>query len=118
MTVVLVAVAGALGALLRHAITSRSGAPGTATRAWAVAVVNLVGAAIAGVTVLGSDILGTQAVTVVAVGFCGALTTFSTWVLDAVLAVEAGRDWRRVAAFDLVGQVLVGVALVTVLAGL
>lgn len=117
MTVVLVAVAGALGALLRHAITSRAGAPGTAPRAWAVAGVNLVGAAIAGIAVLGGDLLGARAVAVVAVGFCGALTTFSTWVLDAVLAVEAGRDWRRVAAFDLVGQVLVGTALVTVVAG-
>jgi fluoride ion exporter CrcB/FEX len=69
-----VAVAGAAGAVLRAEATAR----GDATRA--TAVLNVVGAALLGATLV---LLDGTARTVVAVGLLGATTTFSTWMVQA-----------------------------------
>ena len=54
------------------------------------------------VNVVGSFVLGflagpiprrTGLVLLVGIGFCGSLTTFSSWVLDVVKLLEAGRPW-------------------------
>jgi fluoride exporter len=104
------ALSGAAGSLARHEFLAWSSAPATIDRARAIAVVNLVGALL--VALLAAAPLSAAWVTVLGVGFCGSLTTFSTWVLEAVLAREAGRDLRVIAAVDLVGQLAVGVGLV------
>ncbi|MEX1177079.1 MAG: CrcB family protein [Nitriliruptor sp.] len=106
------AVAGAVGSLVRHEVVSRAGPSGTASRARAVAGVNLAGAAI--VAVAGLTDPGPGWRTIVVVGLAGSLTTFSTWVVDAVTAHGAGRGLVRVAAWDLLGQLVVGVAVVAI----
>lgn len=69
-----VALAGAVGAVLRHELTARPD-PVRAT-----AVVNVVGAALLGVAVVALD---DPALVVVGGGLLGALTTFSTWMVQA-----------------------------------
>jgi CrcB protein len=104
------ALAGAAGGLVRHEVLTRTSAPATVDRARAVAVVNLGGALL--VAVVAVVPLPTGWRTVLAIGFCGSLTTFSTWVVEAVLAHGAGRDVRVIAAVDLVAQLVVGAGLV------
>jgi fluoride exporter len=109
-------VAGALGSLLRHEVLLRSGGAGTVDRARAVALVNLVGALAVGGAVAAS--LPPVWLAIVAVGFAGSLTTFSTWMVEAVFARETGRTWLGIAALDLAGQLAVGVMLVVSVVGL
>lgn len=108
--------AGAGGSVLRHEVLVWAGEPGTVDRARAVALVNLVGALVAAAALVAP--WSSVWVAVVALGFCGSLTTFSTWTVEVVLAREAGRPWRSLAALDLVGQLLVGVGLVLLVSGL
>lgn len=111
-----VALAGAVGALLRHEVLARTSAAGTLRRARATAAVNLVGALLVAVVAVVPPPRGWT--TIIGLGFCGSLTTFSTWVVEAVLAREAGRDARVVAAVDLVAQLAVGAGLVLVVLAL
>ncbi len=78
MTVVGALLLGAIGALARAEVTARLGVRrGTA-------VVNLAGAFLLGLLVglAGGADADTATVLVLGAGFCGALTTFSTWMLD------------------------------------
>lgn len=111
-TLLLIALAGALGSVTRAAVLARSGPAGTAGRARGVAVVNLTGAVLLATVQVAP--LGETAQLVVGVGFCGALTTFSTWVVEATArARDAG--WALVVAVDVVGQLAVGVLLVALI---
>jgi fluoride exporter len=110
-----VALAGAVGSVLRHEVLVLAGRPGSRGRARGVAAVNLAGAALLAAVVAAPVPPGWEVV--VGVGFCGSLTTFSTWMVEAVLTREAGRDVRVVAAVDLVGQLAVGAGLVLLIAG-
>ncbi|HTL40141.1 MAG TPA: CrcB family protein [Pseudolysinimonas sp.] len=88
-----VMVAGALGALLRYAVT-RAFAGRPSRLPWAVLVVNVAGSLLAGVAIA----LGASAPLVpeIAVsGFAGGLTTFSTFSTETVQLVLEGR--RRAA---------------------
>lgn len=88
-----VMVAGALGALLRYAVT-RAFAGHPSRLPWAVLVVNVAGSLVAGVAIA----LGASAPLVpeLAVsGFAGGLTTFSTFSTETVQLVLEGR--RRAA---------------------
>jgi CrcB protein len=90
--VVAVLVAGAIGALVRFGVATiagrRLGFP------WGVLVVNVVGSAIAGAITAGAP---HDVQLVVVTGFCGGLTTFSTFATETVQLVLAGR-WRPAAA--------------------
>lgn len=103
-------VAGAAASVLRHEVLAWAGEPGTVDRARGVALVNLVGALIAAGAVVAP--WSSLWIAVVALGFCGSLTTYSTWTVEVVLARRAGRSWVSLAALDLLGQLLVGVGLV------
>lgn len=102
MTVVLLAVAGGVGALVRAEWTRWAAArwPGAA---WGTRGVNLVGATALALLVLASpepsvrDVLG--------MGFLGGMTTFSTWMLDA--DDRGGPDALREIALTLVPALLV-----------
>lgn len=75
MTAVLFLCAGAVGALLRLAA-------GVLVCTWqALLVVNVAGSAVLG-AVLGADV-SAATTTVLGVGFCGAVTTFSSFALEA-----------------------------------
>ncbi|MEJ7796462.1 MAG: fluoride efflux transporter CrcB [Nocardioides sp.] len=102
MTALLVAVGGAVGALLRWAVgrwLATSGLP------WATLVVNVVGSLLLGVVAAASDgwprtLLGT--------GVAGALTTYSAFALETVLLERNGR--RVWAVANVVGSLALGTA--------
>ena len=87
-----VALGGAAGTLIRAAIT-RVLPPSAAGFPWAILVVNLTGCAIVGfviVAALERVAPGRYFRPLVGTGFCGGLTTFSTFVVQVDLLVRAG----------------------------
>ena len=106
MIVVLVTLAaGALGAALRF-LVSRA----FATRAGvAVLIVNVVGSAVGG-AVYGLAVIGELdpgALTVILTGFCGGLTTFSTFGVETVQLVMAGK--AKLAALTAAANLVLGI---------
>ncbi len=99
-----VAVGGALGAVLRQ-LTSVSLA-GRGRIPWGVLVVNVVGSFVAGVA-LGAPLDPTLQLIIVS-GFCGGLTTFSTFAVETVQLVLEGK--HRAAAASVALNLAVGVA--------
>ncbi len=91
--VIAVLVAGVIGALARYgtslAFARRPSFP------WAVLVVNVVASTVGGV-VLGLAYRGSVSPEwrlILLTGICGGLSTFSTWSVETVQLVQAGR-WR------------------------
>lgn len=75
MTALLFVIAGGFGAVGRHLV-------GSLVCSWqALLLVNTAGSGLLGV-LIGAD-LASDALTVLGVGFCGALTTFSSFALEA-----------------------------------
>jgi fluoride exporter len=112
--------AGSLGAVLRAWVvaTVQRRAGRASARAWGTAAVNLAGTAVmASVVVATREArLGPAVAIVVGVGFAGALTTFSGWVVDAVRLAGAGaRSWPRAIGLELVGQLALGMAVASVI---
>lgn len=103
-----VLVAGAVGAVVRYlvsrALAERSNFP------WGVLVVNVVGSAIGG-AVLGlahSGGLDPAVQLILLTGFCGGLTTFSTFSVESVQLVIDGKP--RTAIVSAVANLVLGVA--------
>lgn len=91
---VLVAVGGAVGAVMRHlvdvAVTRRT----SGDYPWGILLVNVLGSWVLGLVTPSTS---TVLVALVGVGWCGALTTYSTVAAQAVGFADAGR-WRRALA--------------------
>lgn len=84
--VVLVGAGGALGAVLRHAVTEAVAAESFPVGTLAV---NVLGSfALGAVTAAGA---GSDLLLFVGTGVCGAFTTFSSFSVDAVRLVDEGR---------------------------
>lgn len=108
-----VALGAAVGAPARYFADSGASARWGGHRPWGTLAVNLVGSAVLGVlsalaiagrlSTTGYDLLG--------VGFCGAFTTFSTFVWESFALAEQGR--RRAAAANVALSVLGGLGLAT-----
>lgn len=104
--IILLALAGGLGALVRWRASARLNGDGFP---WGTLAVNVVGSFVAGWCAVHPDWAW---VTVVSVGFLGGLTTFSTALVEAV--DQARRSWGR----GLVHAVaMLGVCLLSVYAG-
>jgi len=80
----LVALGGALGASARYGLASTW----SARFPWAILVVNVVGSFILGVLLVEAR---DEVLLFLGVGFCGALTTFSTFILDSFVLARDGR---------------------------
>lgn len=82
--VVLVAVGAALGATARYALASawRARFP------WSILAANVIGSFVLGILLVGAQ---NDVYLFLGVGFCGALTTFSTFALDTLLLAREGR---------------------------
>ena len=95
--------AGALGALLRYAasrVAARSAT--TSPWPWPVLVVNVVGSLVAGAA------FHSDAALVVVTGFCGGLTTFSTFSVETIQLVAERRT--RAAAASVALNLALGLA--------
>lgn len=92
MTVLLVLVGGAVGAPLRYVVDLLVQARHDSVFPWGTFAVNAVGSLVLGVTA--GAVSATDGpdwvLTLVGTGFCGALTTFSTFGLETVRLVEEG----------------------------
>lgn len=95
MTILFVMLAGALGAVLRYLVSLVGGV-------WAVLIVNVVGSFIAGMAIA----LSGDWQLIVATGFCGGLTTFSTFSVHTVELAMKGK-WSA-AASAVIANVLLG----------
>jgi CrcB protein len=110
MTVVLVLLGGAVGAPTRYLtdlfIQSRRGS----VFPWGTFVVNVLGSFVLGA--VASLVVAANAptwlLTLVGTGFCGALTTFSTFGFETVRLVEEGA--LRAAVVNVAGSLLLGFA--------
>lgn len=83
---------------------------------WPTFAINLAGSLVLGFAVRAFESLATSPEVrgFVAIGFCGAFTTFSTFSLEAVVLMQRG-EWGRAAAYAL-GSVALG--LLAVYAGM
>jgi len=104
---VTVVLAGAIGAVLRYG--AATALAGHTRFPYAVLVVNTVGSAIGGAALALADagVLSADLRLVILTGFCGGLTTFSTFSVETIELVLAGR--RRVAALNVLGNVALGI---------
>lgn len=89
MTVLLVLVGGAVGAPARYLVDRWVQRPGR-TFPGGILAVNVAGSFVLGL-LAGAPGLPEWALTLVGTGFCGALTTFSTFSLNTVLLADRGR---------------------------
>jgi fluoride exporter len=115
--VVAVAIGGALGTIARYELALAE--PVQSGRfPWATFTANLVGALVLGVAVVvfAEDRISSRVPRAfVAVGFCGGLTTFSTWMVESVLLTRDG--FGGTAALYLVVSLVAGVVAIGLGAG-
>jgi fluoride exporter len=110
MTVLLVLVGGAIGAPVRYLVDLVVQSRHDSALPWGTFTVNAAGSLVLGLTAGGVAAAGgpTWLLSLAGTGFCGALTTFSTFSFETVRLAEEGA--MRGAALNLAGSVLVGAA--------
>mgnify|MGYP006284916741 CR=1 FL=1 len=110
--VVAVLAAGALGALVRHIATVL--APAHPQRfPWAIFLVNVIGSFLAGLAAaLGhANLITSDVAFVMIAGFCGGLTTMSTFAVDSVARMRIGQF--RLAGLNVIGTAVLGLVAAT-----
>ena len=108
LVVVAVICAGVVGTVIRWALSKVLA--GRASLPLAVLVVNIAGSAVAGVLLAfhSTGGMSDDLYLVLLTGFCGGLTTFSTFSVDTVQLVMSGRI--RTAAANGLANLLLGIA--------
>jgi len=101
-----VAAGGVLGALARFGVGSWLGAPTTSAFPWATFVINLTGSVLLGVLMRAFPPSELRAL--LAIGFCGSFTTFSTFGYELAMLIQGGA--HTTAAVYALGSVVAGVA--------
>lgn len=89
-----IAIGGALGAVSRYGVTLGAARLGATSFPYATLTVNVVGSFLIGLFVAwlgGRTEINPALRPLIQVGFLGALTTFSTFSLDALILLEQGR---------------------------
>lgn len=90
MTVLLVLLGGAVGAPSRYLIDRLIQQRRPSVFPWGTLTVNLIGCLVLGLLTGAANQLPKEAVTLVGTGFCGALTTFSTFGFETTRLLEDG----------------------------
>ena len=103
MTLLLVLLGGAVGAPTRYLTDVAVQRLHRTSFPWGTWAVNVVGSFVLGVVAVGTS---TWMQTLVGTGFCGALTTFSTFGYETVRLSEEGET--ATAAANVVGSLVVG----------
>lgn len=108
MTVALVLVGGALGAPIRYLTDLFIQSRHDSVLPWGTFVVNVTGSLVLGGVAAAVTQAGAPAwvLTLVGTGFCGALTTFSTFGFETLRLVEDG-SWTE-ALLNVCGSLVVG----------
>jgi CrcB protein len=113
MTWIAVVLGGAFGAVARHGVNVAAARLMTMPTPWATATVNMVGSLVIGLVAgaVAAERLSISPTTraFVVVGILGGFTTFSSFMLDSLTLLQTGAPMR--AAFNLIGQLIVGLAL-------
>ena len=109
LVVVAVLVAGAIGSLLRYAL-SRALPVRPGHLPGGVLLVNVIGSGVAGALIGLAEraALDGDLRLVLVTGFCGGLTTFSTWSVETIELVDGGR-WRA-ATLNIIVTLALGLA--------
>jgi len=112
MTFLLVLLGGAVGAPARYLTDQLVQSKHATGLPWGTLTVNVVGSLVLGFVAGGSSSgeLPAWVLSIVGTGFCGALTTFSTFGYETVRLVTSGRHWW--AFFNVLCSVGVGLAAV------
>ena len=117
MVLLLVGVGGFAGAIARYLVDGWVSAAGSGSFPWGTFVINISGSFVLGLLfalVMERSVLPADLRPPVMIGFIGAYTTFSTWMLESLRLVE---DGAYVSAFaNLAGSVALG--LLAVFAGI
>lgn len=112
MTVLLVLVGGAIGAPTRYLTDVMVQSRHDSALPWGTLTVNVVGSFVLGLVAgLASTTAPGWVLTLIGTGFCGALTTFSTFSYETVRLADAGR-WRA-AVLNVAVSLVLGLAAVT-----
>jgi fluoride exporter len=111
MPILLVFVGGCVGAVGRFATDRFISARHDMVFPWGTFAVNIVGSAMLGILVGALGTGSTWPVLLVGTGFCGALTTFSTFSFETVRLLEEGSVIE--AALNVLVSVVVGLTCVT-----
>lgn len=102
----LVALGAAVGAPLRYLIDRAIQDRHNPAFPWGTFTVNVVGSFILGLVTAAATLLGPTAVTAVGAGFCGALTTYSTFSYETLRLLEDRA--RFYAAANIIASVVAG----------
>ncbi|GAB3618733.1 hypothetical protein GCM10027416_32900 [Okibacterium endophyticum] len=106
-----VSLAGAVGACLRHLVAVLLPPRPERGLSWAVLTVNVAGSAVTGALLAAGEraLISPEVLLVLATGFCGGLTTFSTFSVETVQRVRHGRTGA--AALDVVANLAAGIGI-------
>lgn len=107
-TVLLVGVGAAVGAPLRYLADAAARKRFAAAFPWGTFAVNVAGSFVLGAVAAGAGAAGPAVQAAVGTGFCGALTTYSTFGYE--LVALTGRGERRTALAYALASVVLGVA--------
>ncbi|TCK22476.1 fluoride efflux transporter CrcB [Pseudonocardia endophytica] len=106
-TVLLVAVGAVVGAPLRYVADTAAKKRFASAFPWGTFAVNVAGSLVLGAVTAGAGVFGHAVQALVGTGFCGALTTYSTFGYEIVSLTERGD--RRTAVIYLLVSVVLGV---------